>query len=413
MKQANIFESQRMNLAEAIELTAESLRTYSPRYRHWCVAYSGGKDSSTTLTVIANLIETRRVPAPETLTVFYADTRMELLPLQVAAMKVIDAVRERGISVEIVLPELDDRFFVYMFGRGVPPPSNTFRWCTPQIKVEPMEAAQERLAVSLGLGEMVRDEKRDRLVYRGFGKEKLLTITGVRQGESAVRDERIALSCSKDGAECGQGWLQLSSKHALNETLAPIVHWRVCHVWAWLTTQAPVEGFPTRQIGVTYGGDEAEEINARTGCVGCNLASRDLALDVVLRQEEWAYLQPLKGLRPLYAELKKPHNRLRKPGGDKRKDGRLASNQQRMGPLTFDARRYGLSVILEIQNSINEDARRLGQPEISLINDEEEARIFELIEARTWPDGWDGSEPLADVPLDKVFNDGTVQPLLL
>jgi DNA sulfur modification protein DndC len=275
-----------------------------------------------------------------------------------------------------------------------------------------MELAQEQLAVSLGLGEMVYDKRRGREVYRGFGKEKLLTITGVRMGESAARDERIALSCSKDGAECGQGWLQLSSKHALNETLAPIIHWRVCHVWSWLTAQAPAEGFPTRLIALAYGGDEAEEINARTGCVGCNLASRDLALDTILKNPEWSYLAPLKRLRLLYAELKKPHNRLRKPGGDRRKDGELASNQQRMGPLTMDARRYGLSVILEIEGEVNQAARATGQPEISLINDVEKARIIELIGAGTWPDGWSGTEPRADVLLDKMFNDGAVQPLL-
>jgi hypothetical protein len=38
--------------------------------------------------------------------------------------------------------------------------------------------------------------------------ERLLMLTGVRLGESAVRDRRIALSCSRNGAECGQGWFQ-------------------------------------------------------------------------------------------------------------------------------------------------------------------------------------------------------------
>jgi DNA sulfur modification protein DndC len=401
-----------MKLGEAIDRTAESLCAHSSRYRHWCIAYSGGKDSSTTLSLLIHLIDEGRVPAPASLTVLYADTRLELTPLQVAALKMLEAVKERGFRVEVVLPDLDDRFFVYMFGRGVPPPSNTFRWCTPQLKVEPMETAQELLAVSLGLGEMLWDEKRSREVYRGFGVEKLLVITGVRLGESAVRDERIAMSCSRDGAECGQGWLQLSSKHALNETLAPIVHWRLCHVWAWLTSHAPALGFPTREIALTYGGDEAEEINARTGCVACNLASRDLALDTVLRQPEWLYLRPLKRLRLLYAELKLPHNRLRKPGGDRRQDGELASNQQRMGPLTMDARRLGLETVLGIQEEINLDAVHGGWPAISLINNDEQIRIRQLIDSGTWPEGWRGDEPRADSAIDKVFNDGTVQPLL-
>ncbi len=35
--------------------------------------------------------------------------------------------------------------------------------------------------------------------------ENFLMLTGVRIGESAARDQRIALSCTKDGGECGQG----------------------------------------------------------------------------------------------------------------------------------------------------------------------------------------------------------------
>ncbi|EOH4133562.1 hypothetical protein [Pseudomonas aeruginosa] len=35
-----------------------------------------------------------------------------------------------------------------------------------------------------------------------------------------------------------------------------------------------------------------------------------------------------------------------------------------------------------------------------------------LIDTGTWPDGWDGDEPIATTPLDKIFADGAVQPLL-
>ena len=40
-------------------------------------------------------------------------------------------------------------------------------------------------------------------------------LTGVRIGESAARDQRIALSCTKDGGECGQGWFQQTSSQAV------------------------------------------------------------------------------------------------------------------------------------------------------------------------------------------------------
>ena len=75
-----------MGFDEALELTAMSLRAYAATHRHWCIAYSGGKDSSATVTAVVHLILTGRVPAPESLTILYADTRMELPPLQAAAL---------------------------------------------------------------------------------------------------------------------------------------------------------------------------------------------------------------------------------------------------------------------------------------------------------------------------------------
>jgi DNA sulfur modification protein DndC len=382
-KQPTLFDSDRMTWEEALEITASSLRAYALNYKHWAIAFSGGKDSAATVTAVLHLLLNKRVPWPESLTVVYADTRMELPPLHATAMTLLRQLEGKGVSTRVVMPAMDDRFFVYMLGRGVPPPSNTFRWCTSQIKIEPMLAALKSL----------RDE----------AGEKFLMLTGVRLGESAARDSRIALSCGKNGAECGQGWFQEATPEAVADTLAPILHWRLCMVWDWLVGMAPADGFSTYLVAESYGGDEAQEVNARTGCVGCNLASRDIALETILQNPKWGHLAPLMELRPLYADFKRPANRLRKDGTETREDGSLVANPCRMGPLTFEARRWGLERVLDIQ-------ARAG---VDLINAEEAARILELIDARTWPRGWDGTEPLASLPFDNVNPDGSVQPLLM
>jgi DNA sulfur modification protein DndC len=382
-KQPTLWEGERMTMDQALELTAKSLEAFASAYDHWAVAFSGGKDSSCGVTVVDHLLSTGRVKRPKSLTVLYADTRMELPPLQAVAMQMLAKLEEKGVKTQVVLPPMDDRFFVYMFGRGVPPPSNTFRWCTSQLKIEPMLAALSGLRDSAG--------------------QKLMMLTGVRLGESAVRDARIALSCGRNGAECGQGWFQEATPDAIADTLAPLLHWRVCHVWDWLTVFAPGDGFPTALVAESYGGDEAKEASVRTGCVGCNLASRDVALETILDNPKWERLRPLLELRPMYAELKKQTMRLRKDGTEKTKDGALVANPCRMGPLTFDARRWGLARILDIQ-------ARAG---VDLINDEERARIVELIDAGTWPRGWDGTEPLASIPFDNVNRDGSVQPVMM
>ncbi len=416
-KRPTLWEADRMDMRGSIALTVASLLEHGPRHRHWAIAWSGGKDSTALVTLVVYLLASGQVPRPETLTILYADTRLELLPLWLAARSIQEELEAAGFPVRVVMAPLDDRFFVYMLGRGVPPPSNTFRWCTEQMKIDPMAVAMADVAVAHGLGHLVTNE-RGKVVYEAFGAETMLVLTGVRRGESVARDERIAASCAKDGAECGQGWYQIALPGALCATLAPIDHWRVCHVWEWLDGWAPLPEFgdwSTRALAQAYGGrdgDEAAEIHARTGCLECNLAQEDRSLAAVTRLDAWSYLRGLRALRQLWALLKLPSNRLRKPGGERRKDGQLCAKQQRLGPLTFATRRMGLARVLEIQAGVNAEADRLGRPHVDILNAEEAARIIALIDAQTWPDGWDGTEPTGDVELDQYYNNGSVQPLL-
>ncbi len=403
--QESLFGDRRLQMTESIAMTIASLQEYGPRFNHWSLAWSGGKDSTTLVTLIIYLLIARKIQAPKTLTVLYADTRMELLPLWAAAAAIreeladkADALAELGVALDVrtVMAPMDKRFLVYILGRGVPPPNNnTLRWCTRQIKIDPMVTELERLFGARG--------------------EKLLMLTGVRLGESAARDGRIALSCGTNGGECGQGWYQKTLPGALCDTLAPVVHWRVCHIWEWLRHWAPTAAFgdwSSEIIADAYGGDEAEEINARTGCVGCPLASKDTALDAMVAMERWAYLAPLKELRELYRALRTPPMRLRKRGGETRKDGSLVANQQRMGPITLEARSRALAIILDIQCRVNAAADQLVRPRVDILNEEEVARIRELIEAKTWPQKWAGDEPTGDMMFDRHNADGSVQPLL-
>lgn len=395
IRDLSLFEGgARLQMTESIELTIQSLQAYGPAHDHWVIAWSGGKDSTATLTLIAWLIASGKVAAPKRLTVLYADTRQELPPLALAALEIMEELTDRGIEHQIVRASLDKRFLVYMLGRGVPPPNNnTLRWCTRQIKIDPMA---EAIAASLDNG-------------------TVLTITGVRQGESAIRDRRIEMSCSKDGAECGQGWYQQVLPENKNlkgriATLAPLLHWRVCHIWEWLRHWAPLEqygGWPTEIIADAYGGDEAEEVNARTGCVACPLAQQEKALESILTMSRWSHLEPLRELKPIYRWLREPAQRLRKSGIERLKDGSIGKNPQRMGPLTFEARLAALDKILDIQRRVNVVQSRFP---FELINAEEEQRIRELIAAETWPDGWDGTEPTGDTWLPvTIYGNGAEQ----
>lgn len=393
--QRTLFGSSRLQMTDSIRLTVESLAAYGAAHKHWAIAWSGGKDSTALVTLVAWLIDSGKVQPPESLTVLYADTRLELLPLWLSAQAVGEEIAERGIDLRTVVAPMDKRFLVYVLGRGVPPPNNnTLRWCTRQIKVDPMRAEMDRL-----LGE----------------RDDLLMLTGVRLGESAVRDQRIALSCSKGDGECGQGWYQRDMVDRGRATLAPLLHWRVCHVWEWLKHWAPLAEFgdwSTELLAEVYGGDETEELHARTGCMGCPLATQDTALDSLLVKPQWHYLSPIKRLRPLWRELREPRHRLRKRGVELRQDGTPAANPQRMGPLLLESRTWALEQVLQIQADVNRAAVSAARPRINLLDDEEESRIRALISAETWPDGWDGDEALATDLIDLVGRNGSTQPVL-
>lgn len=415
-RQPSLFEGHRLRLDDAIELSLDSLREYGRRYQHWATAYSGGKDSSATVTFVAWAIREGLVPTPESWTVLLSDTRMELPPLIATARLLIDHLCADGVDAKMVWPVMDDRFFVYMFGRGVPPPKNRFRWCTPQLKVYPMQHALEDMAVSRGFGEIVETSRnRYGRKYVGNGRDRILMLTGVRMGESLARDQRIAISCSKDSGECGQGWFQVATPKSLADTLAPLLHWRLCHIFDWLYFETKRHGYPeVIAIADVYGDDDV-----RTGCVGCNLVNKDSALLRLLKMhpEDWGHLRPLMNLKPLYRELTKAKYRLRKVKAEYKANGDLVKNPQRLGPLTMVARAFGLETVLEIQDEVNEAARKNGRVGIDLINEEEEARIRELWALNTWPNRWTGQEVVGNVPIDLLMRDvagGVVtQPLMI
>jgi DNA sulfur modification protein DndC len=240
--------------------------------------------------------------------------------------------------------------------------------------------------------------------------EKILSFNGVRIGESAIRDRRIeqrmAISCSKNGSECGQGWFQRDLPDAICDKFSPLLHWRVCNIWDWLMLDAPRLGFDTELLATVYGGDEAVEMNARTGCICCPLASKDTALEYLVGLPDGRYLKPLLKLRSLYEWAREFQNRLQKVG-EKKKDGSYTSAPNRKGPLTLSARQELLDKILAVQEEVN--SNRGDRIAIDLINPQERSRIEELIAAKTFPNRWSGDEPVGNEIVPQYDSEGNVQ----
>ena len=299
----------------------------------WIVMFSGGKDSTTVLVLALEAVLQRRLPV-RAIEVVYADTMVEIPPVQQGALSFLQALqgmaRIRGLPVHVhhVRPSLDNSFWVCLLGKGYPPPHQRFRWCTDRLKVRPVEK-QLRDAIEPG---------------------RTAILTGVRFGESRARDRRMYSSC-KRGGECGHGVWQQHSDRLRAMYAAPIAYWRECDVWDFLNFTAPCCGYPTAWLSELYmGGD------IRFGCWMCTVVQQDRAMERIVSQPQWAHLRPLMELRNrIMQEAQEPQNRLMRSDGKK-------------GRLSLDARKRFLHEVLNTQ-------KMAGVP---VISDEEVARIREL-----------------------------------
>lgn len=392
-------KSGELDLPTCIDLTITELRRLRALHDHWAVAWSVGKDSTALATVTAHAIESGQVERPTTLKLIRSDTRQEVAPLDHAAGQLAREFAERGWDIVTVEPEQDAGLWVNILGRGVVPPNNmTARWCTRQLKQDPMAEYVKAWKAEVGA--------------------KPLMLIGLRTGESATRDRSMFVACTRNGGECGQARFYFDLPTELAARAAPIVHWKTCKVWAWLKNFAPNHQYgewPTELIADAYGGQGESEADSdkkaiRTGCVACPLVPVDAALEAVVALPQWAYLAPLRGLSTVFLELREMRHRKKKRGYATNEHGGIdVTERQRSGAIRLESRLHFLERVLAIQRDVNDAAERLGRPKQWVIPADDERRIRELVAAETWPRGWDGTEPGADEPMHQVRRNGTIQ----
>jgi len=157
---------------------------------HWIIGFSGGKDSTAMLKVFASAVrEARRLPA--LIDLIYCDTGVEnpVLDAYVKALfaRLTDEFARTSAPFRTVILQapIKDRFFVKLIGRGYPPPTNSFRWCTKNLRIRPVatfikSAARERAIVALGM-RRAESQQRDRSLARGGDGVWQMQIEGGRQ----------------------------------------------------------------------------------------------------------------------------------------------------------------------------------------------------------------------------------------
>jgi DNA sulfur modification protein DndC len=236
---------------KALQFTLEQLLPWEGADT-WVVPQSGGKDSRAVAQSILVLIKHGLLKPPKRIVFIMADTLMEFWSFIDQARnsmhEMVRVAQGLGIAAEAVFvqPIPQDDFWIRILGYGYAPPSDNMRWCTDKLKIQPM--AKMRRAMNI----------KDAPVF-----------LGVRYGESDRRDK--ILSCTV-GGECGPDAMTKSASIDAHLKVTPIVRWRKCAVWDFLTLIAPIElGVDNQGLVMHYGPDG----DLRYGCWSCPLIYND------------------------------------------------------------------------------------------------------------------------------------------
>lgn len=333
---------------------------YDPTKEHltrldgrWCCSYSGGKDSTSLVTWIEYLRRSGwlTVCKPQ---LVQSDTKVEHLILNGISQDMMALLERHGWECAVVEPKIHEKLYNRILGIGntpVHPGVRTMRWCTRATKINPMERWRKELSSGL-------------------------TLTGLRWGESKMRDGKLIKSGCQAGGECG-------IPEPSNRTYSPIIDWTTCQVVDWLIGMV---GSKVRKVmtdvlqitkrlvevyEVTVGqnnlfSDEAEISAARFGCIGCPAISseREAPKATIRRNGQGS---PLNEIYDVWFEARRRNNRLINSDSI---DGR--------GPIKMAVRKLLFARVMDIQ-------RRAG---VVLITPEDEAFIRQCWANKVYPRGW-------------------------
>ncbi len=333
----------------------------------WCVAYSGGKDSTGLVTWIEFLRRSGMVVVNNPQLV-QSDTGVEDFGLQNISEEMMVLLRKHGWECVVVKPKLHEKLYNQILGRGqvpVHPGFRKMRWCTRATKVDPMKRWQK--------------ENSDGLM-----------LTGLRLGESSIRDGKLKLRGCSAGGECG-------IPDPGDNLFSPIINWTTCQVVDWLNgmvardvyvlmqdiftiTGKLVEIYEVKIGQQGFGiGEEPEVEAARFGCQGCPaIAAGIMPPKAVVRRN--GIDSPLTEIYSVWFDARKKENRL----------FRVHNTQTGIGPIKMAYRHVMFDRIMDIQ-------QRSG---IILITEADQEYIRQCWVNKVYPRGWSEADELTPAPDD-------------
>jgi len=314
------------NSSQLADTIPRIIAAYRADDEPWIVGYSGGKDSTAVVKLVfQSLLRVRKRHKP--VTVIYCDTGVEIPMAAALARKALTGLEKEArafdlpIHTKIVSPLLNERFFVKVFGRGYPPPTDKFRWCTDRLRIDPVTR-------------FLKSQK----------FESATVVLGVRESESATRQLTLA-----ENKTHSRFW-----KHQRGEDnrklFMPIVDYSVGDVWLVNLLIDRPRTLRAKQVADLYAGASAEcptvrEMQgapcgkARFGCWTCTVAKNGVTLRNLIAHGEHR-LEPLLEFR-LWLERERNKKTNRWP--------RRRNGEPGLGPMTLAWRRRALRKLLNTQ----------------------------------------------------------------
>jgi DNA sulfur modification protein DndC len=263
----------------------------------WVIGYSGGKDSTACLQLIWYAIkELSPEQRKKTIHVISTDTLVEnpvvAMWVEVSLEKMRLTAIQEGIPIEPkrLTPDLADRFWINLIGRGYPAPRPMFRWCTSRLKINPSNNFITDIAARNGEAILV------------LGTRKAESISRKRSIEAHEGSTRDLLS-RNGNKKLDRVWIY-----------PPIVNWSNDDVWEYLVTYPNPWDYENKQLLNMYrGATEDNECplvvdtstpscgDSRFGCFVCTLVDKDKSMQAMIKNdEEKKWMTPLADFRDEY-----------------------------------------------------------------------------------------------------------------
>lgn len=323
-------------LSEKYSLTLKYLgKLYLDDERPWVVAFSGGKDSTLVLQLVyetLNTLQGKDIPL-KPVYVLSSDTRVESPNVAKYVRDTLDALDRHAKSsalplhVRLVEPTPAESYWGKIIGRGYPPPTRVFRWCTSYMKIKPSKRAIEAITQEHG---------------------SVILLLGTRLDESSDRKKRM-LAISENES-------QLNPHHDIPNALVskPVADWTTDEVWEYLySSNPPPWGKSHDDMLALYRQANSNECpvvldlstpscgGSRFGCWTCTVVKEDKSMKGFMLQEKrlehlFDFRNWLKEIREI-EDYRSPIRRNNQPG---------------LGPFKPDVRKMILKKLLETERKI-------------------------------------------------------------